>query len=135
MVAHASRTFALLQQPAPMRWLWAWQSVVLVGMLWANLYAAGHENLFQLHPITLASPWFWVTVAEAYLAFIPFCLWVALREQQPWPRWLWIVAMVGLGNWVMALYGVCVLWGLGGQKSPTWGEVLFGQRHVVEETR
>ena len=51
-----------------------------------------------------ANPWAVATLYDAYFGFVTFWLWVAWKETGLWPRLLWLVLILGLGNIATSLY-------------------------------
>ncbi len=52
----------------------------------------------------LGDEWFQATLADAYLGFIVFFVWVAWRERSFGSRFVWFVLIMTLGNIAMAGY-------------------------------
>ncbi len=82
---------------------------VLGGMLLVTLQASLQEDVFTAAARLWADGWFRATLADAYFGFFWFWLWIAWRERR-WSRALvWLVLVMGLGNFAMAGY---LLWRL-----------------------
>jgi hypothetical protein len=69
-----------------------------------------------------ANPWAVATLYDAYFGFITFWVWVAYKEDALWPRLLWLVLILGLGNIAMSLYVLIQLFRLKPEQSV---EALF----------
>jgi hypothetical protein len=68
-------------------------------------WATFHQSLGGFaHSPTFREPWVLATLADAYLAFITFYVWVAWKEQSLAARGLWLVAIILLGNMAMSAY-------------------------------
>lgn len=74
--------------------------VIISFATWASLLCP----LFDIPPEVLGHPWFVTTLADAYLAFLTFFVWVAWKEQSTPARVAWFVAVMLLGNMAMAAY-------------------------------
>ena len=59
--------------------------------------------------MVLANRWFQATLADAYLGFATFYVWVAYRESSLFARVLWLVLILLLGNLAMSAYVVIQL--------------------------
>lgn len=68
------------------------------------------------------SPWAVATLYDAYFGFITFWIWVAYKEKTLWPRLLWLILILGLGNIAMSLYVLIQLFRLKPEQS---AEALF----------
>lgn len=71
-------------------------------------------------------PWFVATLADAYIGFVIFFVWVAHKERSAGSRILWFVLIMGLGNRAAAFY---VLLRLGKMRSRDgWGKLLLREK-------
>jgi hypothetical protein len=77
---------------------------VLVGMLAVITWASAQVALFEIPREVLRHPWFLATLADAYLAFTAFWIWVAWKEQSLGARVLWLVNLLLWGNPAIAAY-------------------------------
>jgi Protein of unknown function (DUF1475) len=64
-----------------------------------------------------ANPWAVATLYDAYFGFVTFWVWVAYKEETLWPRLLWLVLILGLGNIAMSLYVLIQLFRLKPEQS------------------
>ena len=48
--------------------------------------------------------WTIATLLDAYFGFTTFFVWVLYKEARVLRRWLWFVAIMGLGNMAMSFY-------------------------------
>lgn len=72
----------------------------------------------------LAHPWGQVSLVDLYVGFVLFSLWIIYRERSFWRALIWVVLMMGLGNWTAALYVLVALYGSGGD----WQRFWLGRR-------
>jgi hypothetical protein len=77
---------------------------VLVGMLAVITWASSQVALFDIPREVASHPWFLATLADAYLAFTAFWIWVAWKEQSLGARVLWLVNLLLWGNPAIAAY-------------------------------
>ena len=61
-------------------------------------------SLWSARDSFAANPWAVATLYDAYFGFITFYVWVAYKETAVWPRVLWLVLILGLGNIAMSAY-------------------------------
>jgi hypothetical protein len=78
--------------------------LVLAVMTWGTVRASLAQALFDIPPEVYLNPWFQVTLADAYLAFLTFFVWVAWKESTTAARILWFIAIILWGNFAMAAY-------------------------------
>ncbi len=86
--------------------------LVLAAMLLVTTWASLHEGVFSAFARVSQDRWFVATLFDCYFGFLAFWLWVAYRESWWFPRLLWLVAILALGNIAMALYVLIQLWKL-----------------------
>jgi hypothetical protein len=79
-------------------------AVVLLTMLCVTTWASGIVALWKMPREVATHPWFIATLFDTYFAFLTFWLWVAYKERTAFPRFLWLVAILLLGNIAMAAY-------------------------------
>ena len=72
--------------------------VVLVAMLVVVTLAILHQNMFEAGGALMRDPWFVATLADAYLAVLSIALWIAWKERFAVGAWVWVLAVLGLGN-------------------------------------
>jgi hypothetical protein len=78
--------------------------VVLVSLLAMCVYASLDRALWNLPREIVGDPWFLATLLDACWGFIVIWLWIAYREDRPWVRGAWLLAVLLLGNMAVALY-------------------------------
>lgn len=88
----------------------AFFSGILVAMLLITSYAALQRSIWNVGPELTSDPWFQATLADAYFGFVTFYVWVAYKEQKRWPRVVWFLLIMTLGNMAMATYVLLQLW-------------------------
>lgn len=76
-----------------------------------TIQATLHRSVFD-NARLLEDPWFRATLADAYLGFLTFYVWVAWKEPTPIRRAVWFVLVMTLGNLAMSAYVVWQLWKL-----------------------
>lgn len=86
--------------------------LVLVSMLAVTTWASSQIALWRLPYETLTNPWFIATLFDAYWGFLTFWCWVVYKENAWLPRFLWLVAILLLGNIAMAAYALMHLFKL-----------------------
>ena len=90
--------------------------MILHGLLAGNLSAEGSR--------LVAMPWGRVTLADLYIGLTIFSVWVVYREQHLTRSAIWIVLIMGLGNWTTSLYLLLALNRSGGD----WHKFFHGSR-------
>ncbi len=79
--------------------------VILATTSWATLQLP----FYQTPRALVLHPWFIATLADTYLAFFTYWLWVAYKSNS-WPqRLLWLLLIFALGNIAMAAYALIQL--------------------------
>ena len=71
-----------------------------------------------------AHPWGQVSLVDLYVGFVIFSLWIVYRERSLLRSAMWVVLMMGLGNWTAALYVYLALHTSGGD----WRHFWLGRR-------
>ncbi len=77
---------------------------ILLGMLGLIVWASSQCALFDIPREVATHPWFLTTLADAYLAFIAFWVWVAWKEGTLAARVLWLFTILLWGNPAIAVY-------------------------------
>lgn len=77
---------------------------ILLGMLGLIVWASSQCALFDIPREVATHPWFLTTLADAYLAFIAFWVWVAWKEGTIASRVLWLFTILLWGNPAIAVY-------------------------------
>jgi hypothetical protein len=78
--------------------------LILASIVGTTAWASSVVALWETPRAVFTHPWFLATLADAYLAFFTFWLWVAYQERH-WPgRIGWLIAICLLGNIAMAVY-------------------------------
>jgi energy-coupling factor transporter transmembrane protein EcfT len=81
---------------------WAW--AVLIAMLVVTSWASLHESIFHVITYFPDEPWWVATLFDTYFAFIFFWLWIVYREGWSIPSFIWLIAILLLGNIAMSIY-------------------------------
>lgn len=79
-------------------------TAVLLGMLAMIAWASSRCALFDIPREVATHPWFVTTLADAYLAFVAFWVWLAWKEGTVAARALWLLVILLWGNPAIALY-------------------------------
>lgn len=102
-------------------------AVVLIAMLVVVTVASLNQNMFEAGGALMRDPWFVATLADAYFAFFTIALWIAWKERFGVGAWLWVIAVLGLGNIAIAAYA---LWQLARWRPALGIEALLLRRAV-----
>jgi uncharacterized membrane protein YczE len=78
--------------------------LILIAMLGVTTWASNIVALWRTPAEVIGHPWFIATLFDTYFAFITFWLWVAYKERSWISRFLWLIAILVLGNIAMAHY-------------------------------
>ena len=73
-------------------------------MLAVTTYASLDRSILDAGTQLTSDPWFHATLADAYLGFVTFYVWVAYKEASVWKRFIWFVLIMMLGNIAMSIY-------------------------------
>ncbi|MEK6269680.1 MAG: DUF1475 domain-containing protein [Planctomycetales bacterium] len=84
-------------------------SLFFLIILFFTVRASLIENILRIDPVVLANRWCQATLADAYLGFATFYVWVAYRESSLFARVFWLVLILMLGNLAMSAYVVIQL--------------------------
>ena len=71
----------------------------------------------------MAHPWGQVSLVDLYVGFAIFSMWIVYREKSVVRSIIWVVLMMGLGNWTASLYVLLALYSSGGD----WRRFWMGQ--------
>lgn len=87
-----------------MKGLRAYAVLVLLAMLAATTWASLHECVVPATLRMVKDPWSVATLFDAYFGFLWFWIWIAYKEGCGITRFVWLAAILLLGNIAMALY-------------------------------
>lgn len=79
-------------------------TAVLATMLAVTSWASNSVALWNTPRMVATHPWFIATLFDTYFAFLTFYAWVAYKETSNVARFLWLLAILALGNIAMAAY-------------------------------
>ncbi len=88
---------------------------VIAAMLALTIRASMFENVIDAGIRIARDPWGAATLADAYFGFLTFYLWILYKEPGAWPRFIWLAAILLLGNIAMAGYVLLQIRKLKGQ--------------------
>lgn len=77
---------------------------VLAAMGWVTVRASLDRSVVDAAVELVRDPWFLATLFDAYFAFLTFYLWVFYKESTWVARVAWLIAILLLGNFAMAVY-------------------------------
>ncbi len=80
--------------------------VVLLSMFAVTGWASSVVALWKTPREVATHPWFIATLFDTYFAFLAFYAWVAYKETSNVARVVWLVAILLLGNFAMAIYAL-----------------------------
>jgi len=86
-----------------------WCVLVLAAMTAVSLWASLESNIIQGFHRVLSDRWGLATLADAYLGFTWFWLWICFKEKSWLRRGVWLVLLYALGNFAMAAYVLMAL--------------------------
>ena len=75
-------------------------TAIMLGVL---IYTSLKESILDAGYL-FSYPWYWGTLADTYLAFLLFFLWVCYIENKMFNKVIWCCAIGCLGNIAMGLY-------------------------------
>ena len=78
--------------------------VVLISMFAVTGWASSVVALWKTPRAVATHPWFIATLFDTYFAFLTFYAWVAYKETSIVARFVWLIAILLLGNIAMAIY-------------------------------
>lgn len=78
--------------------------IVLVVMAYGSVIATLDRGIITAIKELWPDPWFQVTIYDTYFAFLTFYIWVFYKEKKLSLRCLWLVLILLLGNFAMAIY-------------------------------
>jgi hypothetical protein len=96
-----------------------WFLLVLVVMAVVTTWAGLQENVLAAFVRLGRDPWGLATLMDAYFAFLAIWFWIAWKEGRWLPSLLWLLAILGLGNFAIAAYLLLEL-----RRSQTFAEVF-----------
>ena len=79
---------------------------ILVSLTAWNLWASSQQPVWEWGGLTTPPDNLWTiaTLIDAYYGFLTFYVWVWWKEPRAWPRALWFLAIMLLGNIAIAAY-------------------------------
>jgi hypothetical protein len=86
--------------------------VVLLSMLAVTIWAQSRVPLWEIPGEVGGHPWFIATLFDTYWAFFTFYCWVFYRETSALARFLLLIGIILLGNILMAIYMLILLFRL-----------------------
>lgn len=89
--------------------LYAFFSAVLLAMLWVTVTASMDRNVLDAAVEIWQDPWGKATLFDAYFAFLTVYVWMAYREPTWWRRGVWLLLVLTLGNFAIAVYALLAL--------------------------
>ncbi len=98
---------------------------VLAAMLWVTWQASLDRDVLTAGKEIWADPWGKATLFDTYFAFLTIWLFVAWRERGWISRLLWLLAILVLGNFAIAVYFLIALFQL--RPGEDWGRI-FAQK-------
>jgi hypothetical protein len=88
------------------RALQAWFILALLALLAATIHASLEKDVLQAFADLGSDRWGLATLLDAYFSFIAFFLWIAYKEGVLWKQALWLLLMLGLGNFAISGYAL-----------------------------
>ena len=79
-------------------------TVLLIGLAALIIAASLERGVFEAGRGLWPDPWFRATLADAYIGFVIFYIWVAYKERSARSCIVWFVLIMGLGNMAAAFY-------------------------------
>ncbi len=73
-------------------------------MLAFTIRASLEQSILNVSTELLRDKWFQATLVDAYLGFLTFYVWVAVKETRLVAKIGWFVAIMALGNMAMSAY-------------------------------
>lgn len=98
--------------------LLAMTGILIYGFTMGNFSAEGAK--------LLAMPWGIVSLVDLYVGFALFSCWIVYREKSLIPSIIWVVLMLVLGFWAVALYTIIALQTSNGD----WKKFWYGNRII-----
>lgn len=87
-------------------------SLILLAMLSVIITASIDQNIFEAVGKMWPDWWFRATLADAYLGFLTFFVWVAYKELHLWRKLVWFASIMLLGNLGISAYMLLELYKL-----------------------
>lgn len=91
-------------------------TTILAAMTWVTITASLDRSVLVAAAEIWSDPWGKATLFDAYFAFLTVYLWIAYRERGMWPRILWLLLILTLGNFAIATYFLLALKKLGRER-------------------
>jgi hypothetical protein len=84
---------------------------ILLSLTAWNTWASIQQPLWLWGGLTTPPDNYWTiaTLIDAYYGFLTFYVWVLWKEPRVWPRTLWFIAIMLLGNIAMATFALLQL--------------------------
>ena len=92
--------------------------LIFLGVVFISLifWAMGMKPLSESADLLLKDPWGIVTLADLYLGFFIFILFIFKSASNKAYALLWSISLLVLGNIISVIYLICFLSGLGVKK-------------------
>jgi len=87
-------------------------AAIFIWMSAATIRTSHSVSLWQAWPAYANNPWAMATLYDAYSGFLIFYAWVFYKERGVWPRALWFLLIMGLGNIATSFYVLIQLYRL-----------------------
>ena len=87
-------------------------TLIFFAMLSVTITASIDQNIFEAVGKMWPNWWFKATLADAYLGFITFFVWVAYKELRLWRKMIWFALIMLLGNLAIPAYMLLELYKL-----------------------
>lgn len=97
--------------------------VLLLFLAAVTIAASLERSVLEARRGLWPDPWFVATLADAYIGFVIFFVWVTHKERSARSRILWSVLIMGLGNMAAAFYVLLQLGKL--QPGDGWEKLLL----------
>jgi hypothetical protein len=88
----------------PLKILKALFALILLGMLAVIITASIDQSMFEAVGKMWPNWWFKAALADAYLGFLTFFVWVAYKELHLWRKLVWFASIMLLGNVAISVY-------------------------------
>jgi hypothetical protein len=79
-------------------------ALIFIGMLSVIITATIDQNIFEAVGNMWPNWWFKATLADAYLGFLTFSVWVTYKELRLWRKLIWFASIMLLGNLAISAY-------------------------------
>jgi Protein of unknown function (DUF1475) len=98
-------------------------TVLLISLAALIIAASLERGVLEAGRGLWPDPWFRATLADAYIGFVIFYVWVAYKERSARSRIVWFALIMGLGNMAAAFYVLLQLGKL--QPGDGWEKLLL----------